>query len=49
MTPIAGVGHDGSEIAELVVSSGLITVALAMIVSVVIIIIGLIKYGKEES
>lgn len=41
MTPLSGSGYSGSNIQESIISAGLITVALTMIFSLVVIIYGL--------
>ena len=48
LTPIAGKGHTGSEIAELLVSAGLASVALTMITAVILMLIGLVRYENQD-
>lgn len=45
-TPIAGAGFAGSELHETIVTAGLVSIALAMVFSLVVIIYGL--RGKQE-
>lgn len=46
MTPIAGAGFTGAPLHEQVVSLGLVSVALAMVVGVAIVVYGLLGKGR---
>ncbi len=47
MTPIAGKGYAGTEMSETLMSLGLVSVAIAMILAVGSMVAGLVKYNKN--
>ncbi len=48
MTPIAGKGYVGTEMSEILMSLGLVSVAIAMILAVGSMVAGLMKYKKTS-
>ncbi|GJM10593.1 MAG: hydrogenase [Lysobacteraceae bacterium] len=48
MTPIAGEGYTGSAMAELLVNTGLVSVALTMITAVILMLVGLVRYRSRD-
>lgn len=49
MTPIAGAGHSGTTAQEWLVTSGLVSVGLAMLIGFVIVVYGVFKKGGSNS